>query len=104
MALTSIASAAFPAQLKANPGLVTLTHSTLFFTPLLASRPSLTVPLTDITGVKKTSLTKGIDVHYTETRPDGTREEKEANFMFVGSRSDLFARLVSWGGRRWARV
>ena len=95
---------AFPAQLKKNPGLITLTPTTLFFTPLLSSHASVTIPLEEITGVKKTSLTKGIKVRYTQTRDDGFKEEKDAEFMFVGSRTDLFARLVSWGGRRWAKV
>ncbi|KAI0756961.1 hypothetical protein C8Q80DRAFT_68381 [Daedaleopsis nitida] len=95
----------FPAQLRKSPGLITLTQTTLFFTPLLSARPTLTVPLADITAVRKTTLTKGIDVHYTETETDGTRLHKEANFFLVGSRSDLFARLVSWGGSgRWANV
>lgn len=102
--LTEDGFAAFPAQLKKNPGLITLTQRTLFFTPLLASHPTLTVPLTDITGVKKTGLTKGVDVYYTDARPDGTKEAKTAGFMLVGSRGELFARLVSWGGQRWAKV
>ncbi|KAI0724581.1 hypothetical protein C8T65DRAFT_626972 [Cerioporus squamosus] len=101
---TRIETQTFPAQLKKNPGLITLTPTTLFFTPLLASRPSVTVPLEDITGVKKTNFTRGIDVHYMQTLEDGSKEEKVVEFMFVGSRGDLFARLVSWGGRRWARV
>ena len=102
--LTEHACPAFPGQLKKNPGLITLTQTTLFFIPLLSSHAILTIPLPDITGVRKTSITKGVDVHYTVTREDGTREEKAANFMFVGSRSDLFARLVSWGGKRFASV
>ncbi|RDX55829.1 hypothetical protein OH76DRAFT_1551372 [Lentinus brumalis] len=101
---TRIETQTFPAQLKKSPGLITLTPTTLFFTPLLASRPSVVVPLEDITGVKKTTFTKGIDVRYTQTLEDGSREEKAVEFMFVASRGDLFARLVSWGGRRWARV
>ncbi|RPD62914.1 hypothetical protein L227DRAFT_572779 [Lentinus tigrinus ALCF2SS1-6] len=94
----------FPAQLKKNPGLITLTPTTLFFTPLLSSRATVSIPLDEITGVKKTTFTKGVAVSYTQTREDGSKEAKDAEFMFVASRGDLFARLVSWGGRRWERV
>ncbi|KAI0655105.1 hypothetical protein C8Q70DRAFT_924356 [Cubamyces menziesii] len=94
----------FPAQLKQRPGLVTLTPSMIFFTPLLSSSPTISIPLADVTGVKKSSLMKGIEIHYAETGPDGSRAEKEVKFLFVGSRDDLFARLVSYGGKRWTRV
>ncbi|KAI0335244.1 hypothetical protein GY45DRAFT_1317167 [Cubamyces sp. BRFM 1775] len=94
----------FPAQLKQRPGLVTLTPSMIFFTPLLSSSATLSIPLADVTGVKKSSLMKGIEIHYAETGPDGSREDKEVKFLFVGSRDDLFARLVSYGGKRWTRV
>ncbi|KAI0361586.1 hypothetical protein OH77DRAFT_444853 [Trametes cingulata] len=101
---TRIETHTFPAQLKQHPGLITLTSTTLFFTPLLSSRAALSIPLADVTRVKKSSITKGIDVSYSEARADGSKEEKEAKFFFVGSRDDLFARLVSWGGKRWTNV
>ncbi|KAI0363910.1 hypothetical protein BV20DRAFT_65419 [Pilatotrama ljubarskyi] len=94
----------FPAQLKQHPGLITLTPTTVFFTPLLAARATLSIPLADVTRVKKSGITKGIDIGYSEPRADGSREEKEVKFFFVGSRDDLFARLVSWGGKRWTNV
>ncbi|KAI0651883.1 hypothetical protein C8Q79DRAFT_63725 [Trametes meyenii] len=94
----------FPAQLKHHPGLITLTPTTVFFTPLLSSRAALSIPLADVTSVKKSSLMKGIDIRYRDSRPEGSSEDKEAGFLFVGSRDDLFARLVSWGGRRWSHV
>ena len=96
---------AFPAQLKSSPGLITLTEQALFFTPLMSSKVAVAIQLGDVTGIKKTSVTKGIEVRHVEVRPDGTNEEKETTFMFVGGRSELFARLVSWGGGgKWARV
>ena len=82
-----------------------MTEAALYFTPLMSSHATLAIQLADITGVKKTSMTKGVDIHYAEVRPDGTNEEKEVGFMFVGGRSELFARLVSWGGGgKWAQV
>ncbi|KAI0669870.1 hypothetical protein C8Q78DRAFT_1079782 [Trametes maxima] len=98
---TRIETHTFPAQLKQHPGLITLTPTTVFFTPLLSSRATLSIPLADVTGVKKSSLMKGVDVRYSQ---DGAHQEKEAKFLFVGSRDDLFARLVSWGGKRWTNV
>ncbi|KAI8995656.1 hypothetical protein BD414DRAFT_456718 [Trametes punicea] len=94
----------FPAQCRQHPGLITLTPTTVFFTPLLSSRATLSIPLADVTGVKKSSFVKGIDIHYTEPRADGSREEKQTSFLFVGSRDDLFARLISYSGKRWTRV
>lgn len=90
---------AFPAQLKQHPGLNTLTPTTLFFTPLLSSRAALSIPLAEVVRVKKATLMKGIDIYYTVGA-----EQKEAKFLFVASRDDLFARLISWGGRRWTNV
>lgn len=77
---------------------------TVFFTPLLSSSAALSIPLADVTRVKKGSLMKGIDIYYNEAREDGSAEAKVAKFLFVGSRDDLFARLVSWGGKRWTNV
>ncbi|KAH9944357.1 uncharacterized protein BXZ73DRAFT_87271 [Epithele typhae] len=95
----------FPAQLKKSPGLITMTEVAICFTPLMSSHATLAVQLADITAVKKTTLTNGIGLHYMDERPDGTREEKEATFMFVGGRSELFARLVSWGGGgKWTKI
>ncbi|CDO71588.1 hypothetical protein BN946_scf184911.g58 [Trametes cinnabarina] len=101
---TRIEAHTFPAQLKQHPGLITLTPTTVFFTPLLSSRATLCIHLQDVTGVKKSGLTKGIDIYYGEPRSDGSKEAKEAKFFFVGSRDDLFARLLSYGGRRWKNV
>ncbi|KAL7285330.1 hypothetical protein ACG7TL_000425 [Trametes sanguinea] len=101
---TRVDAHTFPAQFKQRPGLITLTPTTVFFTPLLSSRATLCIPLQDVTGVKKGSLMKGIDIHYSEPFVDGSKEAKEAKFLFVGSRDDLFARLVSYGGKRWKNV
>ncbi|KAI9063089.1 hypothetical protein FKP32DRAFT_1652201 [Trametes sanguinea] len=100
---TRVEAHTFPAQFKQHPGLITLTPTTVFFTPLLSSRATLCIPLQDVTGVKKSSM-KGIDINYSEPFVDGSKELKEAKFMFVGSRDDLFARLVSYGGKRWKNV
>ncbi|KAI0825106.1 hypothetical protein BC628DRAFT_1419471 [Trametes gibbosa] len=96
---TRIETHTFPAQLKQHPGLITLTPTTLFFTPLLSSRAALSIPLAEVVRVKKATLMKGIDIYYTVGA-----EQKEAKFLFVASRDDLFARLISWGGRRWTNV
>ena len=63
MSLIRLLLTAFPAQLKQRPGLVTLTPSMIFFTPLLSSSPTISIPLADVTGVKKSSLMKGIEMH-----------------------------------------
>ncbi|KAH9849733.1 hypothetical protein C2E23DRAFT_838267 [Lenzites betulinus] len=96
---TRIETHTFPAQLKQHPGLITLTPTTLFFTPLLSSRAALSIPLADVVRVKRAALMKGIDIAYTLDA-----QQKEAKFLFVASRDDLFARLVSWGGKRWTNV
>ena len=87
-----------------GPGLITLTPTTLFFAPLLSSHPVLTLELANVTGVKKTTMTKGLDIHYTCEHAGGWTEEKEVSFQLVGARSELFARLVSLGGKNWAKV
>lgn len=98
------ATPAFPAQLKQHPGLITLTPTMVFFTPLLSASATLSIPLADVSRVKKGSLMKSIEIHYTETRAGGSAEGKDVKFLFVGYRDDLFARLISWGGKRWTNV
>ncbi|EJF66720.1 hypothetical protein DICSQDRAFT_164561 [Dichomitus squalens LYAD-421 SS1] len=95
----------FPATTRAHgPGLITLTSTTLFFTPLLSSHPVLTIELANVSGVKKTKLTKGLDIRYSYQSESGRTEDKEASFQLVGARSELFARLVGSGGKKWAKV
>ena len=87
-----------------GPGLITLTPTSLFFTSLLSPQPVLTVELADITGVKKVTMTKGLEIRYSHQHPRGAIEEKDASFQLVGARGELFARLVSSGGKKWAKT
>jgi len=94
----------FPAQYTKASGLITLTSDTLYFTSLLSTSAKLTIPLTDVLGVKKTGPMRGLNVRWAQSSLDGQREEQEEKFLWVGARNELFARLVAWGGRRWANV
>ncbi|PCH33659.1 hypothetical protein WOLCODRAFT_160244 [Wolfiporia cocos MD-104 SS10] len=94
----------FPAQYAKTSGLITLTSDTLFFTTLLSTTAKLSIPLKDMLGVKKTGPMRGINVRWLYAGPDGETEEREEKFLWVGARNELFARLVAWGGRRWANV
>ncbi|KAI0961588.1 hypothetical protein AcW1_000635 [Taiwanofungus camphoratus] len=94
----------FPAQYAKASGLITLTSDTLFFTSLLSSTAKLAIPLTNVLGVKKTGPMRGLDIHWMEAQEDGQMEEREGKFLWVGAQNELFARLVGWGGRRWAKV
>ena len=95
---------AFPAQHSRASGLLTLTDSTLFFTPLLSSSAKLSIPLQDMLGAKKTGAMRGLNISWMKTEEDGHVEEHEEKFLWVGARSDLFARLVAVNGRRWSNV
>ncbi|PIL31936.1 hypothetical protein GSI_06640 [Ganoderma sinense ZZ0214-1] len=95
----------FPATMKSHgPGLISLTPTSLFFTSLLSPQPVLTVELADITGVKKVTMTKGLEVRYSHQHEHGAMEEKDVSFQLVGARGELFARLVSSGGKKWAKM
>lgn len=93
---------AFPAHGKAGPGLITVTSSTLYFTPLISASAIITIPFSDLRGIKKTGILKGLSIRWTET--EGASTEKEEKFMWVGDRDELFARLIGPGGRRWLKV
>lgn len=95
---------AFPAQHTSAPGLITLTPITLFFTPLMSTTAKITIPLSDLRGVKKTGLLKGLSLRWTETLADESVFEKEEKFIWVGDRDELFARLIGPDGRRWLKV
>ncbi|KZP31369.1 hypothetical protein FIBSPDRAFT_49641 [Athelia psychrophila] len=92
----------FPAHGKAGPGLITVTSSTLYFTPLISASAIITIPFSDLRGIKKTGILKGLSIRWTET--EGASTEKEEKFMWVGDRDELFARLIGPGGRRWLKV
>ena len=72
---TQIGLAAFPATMKSHgPGLITLTPTSLFFTSLLSPQPVLTVELADITGVKKVTMTKGLEIRSSHQDEHGAVE------------------------------
>ncbi|KAL6309947.1 hypothetical protein BKA93DRAFT_722328 [Sparassis latifolia] len=94
----------FPAQYAKATGLITLTPTTLIFTSLLSNTARLSISTADILGVKKSGAMRGLNVRWMEVHDDGQGEEREAKFLWVGGRNELFARLIGLGGRRWAKV
>jgi hypothetical protein len=91
---------AYPAQHITSPGLLTLTSTTLAFTPVLSLTPKVDIRLDHIRGVKKAGKMGGLTLKWGET-PD---EEHVEKFRWVGGRDEVFAKLVGWGGRRWVHV
>lgn len=79
-----------------------MTPRTFFFTPLISASATVTVAFSDLRGVKKTGIFKGLSVRWAESEGGGT--EKEEKFMWVGDRDELFARLIGPDGRRWLKV
>ena len=73
-------SLAFPAQRGKSPGLITLTNSILYFTPLTSSKPELGIRLDEILGVKKSGIAKGLKIRRVETGPNGIQQECEERF------------------------
>lgn len=95
----------FPAQHAKAPGLITLTNTTLFFTPLMSSTAKVVIALSDICAVKKVGPMKGLHVRWMDSVNERhARAEREEIFRWVGGRDELFARLVGWQGRRWVRI
>jgi hypothetical protein len=68
----------------------------------LSSTAKITIPLVDLRGVKKTGLLDGLSLWWAEMQDNkmGTEE----NFVWVGDRDELFARLVGSDGLRWLKV
>lgn len=95
---------AFPAQRGKGPGLITLTASTLYFTPITSSKPEFTIHLDNILGVKKSGVAKGLKIRWAEIGPNGLQEEQKERFLFVGDRDDLFARLVGRDATKWLKA
>ncbi|GJE86136.1 hypothetical protein PsYK624_022160 [Phanerochaete sordida] len=91
----SVETYTFPAQRK-GPGLITLTDTTLFYTPIASSTPELTIPLERILAVKKSGVARGLKVRFAEADARGGEEERTERFLWVGDRDSLFARLVGW--------
>ncbi|CAA7265811.1 unnamed protein product [Cyclocybe aegerita] len=100
---TSLEAHTYPCQHSTAPGLITLVHRTLYFTPLMSQNAKMIIHLSAVKGVKKVGLLKGFNVRWTDSS-DGKQEEKEEKFLWVGGRDDLFARLVGTEGRRWVQV
>ncbi|KJA29117.1 hypothetical protein HYPSUDRAFT_61151 [Hypholoma sublateritium FD-334 SS-4] len=93
----------YPGQHGSTPGLLTLTHNALLFTPLISQTPKVVIPLTAVKGVKKAGLLKGLNIRWDDSI-DGLKEKKEDKFSWIGSRDELFARLVGSDGKRWMKV
>ncbi|KZT30570.1 hypothetical protein NEOLEDRAFT_1053072 [Neolentinus lepideus HHB14362 ss-1] len=91
----------FPAQHAKAPGLITLTTTSFFFTPLISSTAKVVISLASIRAVKKVGPMKGLHIRGINGHSDTETEER---FAWVGGRDELFARLVSWQGRRWIRI
>jgi hypothetical protein len=92
---------AYPAQHKRGPGLLTVTPTTLYFTLLSSSQPSFTIPLNEITSIKKRGVLRGMSVSWNRTHEGGRVEEDEDVFRWIGGRDEVFARLLGADGRRW---
>ncbi|PPQ80817.1 hypothetical protein CVT25_001942 [Psilocybe cyanescens] len=94
----------YPCQHTSGPGLITLTHNTLLFIPLMSQSPKLTIRLASIKGVKKSGLLKGLQIRWNASTEEKTKEMKEDKFIWVGERDEVFARLVGSDGKRWMKV
>lgn len=70
----------------------------------MSTTAKVTIPFSDLRGVKKTGLLKGLSLRWADTQEDGNTTEKEEKFIWVGDRDELFARLIGPDGRRWLRV
>ncbi|KDQ63557.1 hypothetical protein JAAARDRAFT_202983 [Jaapia argillacea MUCL 33604] len=101
---TQIETHTFPAQNTKAFGVITLTPTSLFFTPLGYANPSTTLSLKDISGVKKSGPFKGLKIRLVDTSKDPNGEAREDKYLWVGERDELFARLIGWEGRQWIRV
>ncbi|KAH7910943.1 hypothetical protein BJ138DRAFT_1151815 [Hygrophoropsis aurantiaca] len=101
--LNSVETYTFPAHHSTAPGLITLTPTVFYFTPLISSQAKLVISYDQICGVKKTGLMKGLSLTWNSTS-EQPGNEKEEKFHWVGSRDELFARLIGPDGRRWKRV
>jgi hypothetical protein len=70
----------------------------------MSSTAKITIAFSDLRGVKKTGLLKGLSLRWAETQEQDKVEEKEEKFIWVGDRDELFARLIGPDGRRWLKV
>ncbi|KAF8168110.1 hypothetical protein B0H34DRAFT_46392 [Crassisporium funariophilum] len=100
---SNIETHTYPCQHSSAPGLITLMHSTMYFTPLMWQNAKISIPLSDVKGVKKAGMLKGLHIRWNDTS-EGNKDSKEEKFLWVGERDELFARLVGSDGRRWMQV
>ena len=67
----------------------------------MSSDSTVSVDLKTLTGVKRSSLAKGLKVRWTDVQEDGKTVEQEERFLWVANRDDLFARLVGTQSGQW---
>lgn len=101
-AITS--STAFPAQHTSAPGLITVTPTAFFFTPIMSANAKIIIPFDTLRGVKKMGVLKGLSLRWSETTQEDETVEKEERFRWVGGRDELFARLIGADGKRWMKA
>jgi hypothetical protein len=69
----------------------------------MSQNAKFVIPLSAVKGVKKAGMLKGLNLRWTHPA-DETQEQQEEKFHWVGSRDELFARLIGIEGRRWMKV
>ncbi|KAE9408089.1 hypothetical protein BT96DRAFT_21652 [Gymnopus androsaceus JB14] len=99
----SAATHTFPCQHTTAPGLLTLTETEILFTPMTSTKPKLSIPFTDLRGVKKTGLLKGLTIKWMSLE-SGEGEIQQEVFLWVGGRDEIFARLIGTDVKRWMKA
>ncbi|KIY71653.1 hypothetical protein CYLTODRAFT_418715 [Cylindrobasidium torrendii FP15055 ss-10] len=87
----------YPCQHSSAPGLLTLSPTMLFFTPIMGSRPTISIPLSWLQGVRKNSLVKGLTLKLMSNEG----KEYDETFRFIPNRDELFTRLIGLEGKNW---
>jgi GRAM domain-containing protein 4 len=95
---------AFPAQHTSAPGLITVTPTEFFFTPIMSANAKIVIPFDSLRGVKKMGMLKGLSVRWSEDTQGDATVEREERFRWVGGRDELFARLIGADGKRWMKA
>lgn len=72
----------------------------------MSTNARINIALSDLRGVKKMGLLKGLSLRWRQSQHDTNESgtEKEEKFMWVGDRDELFARLIGQDGRRWLKA
>lgn len=95
----------YPAQHSSAPGLITLTPTTFYFSPVTSTRSRLTISLQDIKGVKKAGVLKGLEITWSAPNMDSHKIDKLEKFRWINNRDELFARMISANsGMKWIKV